>query len=45
MKKVVIGITGSIAIYKTCEIISRLKKKNYDIELNCEINDFAIRQI
>ena len=33
MKKVVIGITGSIAIYKTCEIISRLKKKNYDIEV------------
>ncbi len=27
MKKVVIGITGSIAIYKTCEIISRLKRK------------------
>ncbi len=22
MKKVVIGITGSVAIYKTCEIIS-----------------------
>ena len=33
MKKFVIGITGSIAIYKTCEIISRLKKKNYDIEV------------
>lgn len=33
MKKIVIGITGSIAIYKTCEIISRLKKKNYDIEV------------
>lgn len=33
MKKIVIGITGSIAIYKTCEIISRLKKKKYDIEV------------
>ena len=31
MKKIVIGITGSIAAYKTCELISRLKKKNYDI--------------
>ena len=29
MKKIVIGITGSIAAYKTCELISRLKKKNY----------------
>ena len=33
MKKVVIGISGSIAVYKTCEVISRLKKKNYDIEV------------
>ena len=31
MKKIVIGITGSIAAYKTCELISRLKKKNYNI--------------
>lgn len=27
MKKIVIGITGSIAAYKTCELISRLKKE------------------
>lgn len=33
MKKILIGITGSIAIYKTCELISQLKKKNYDIEI------------
>lgn len=33
MKKIVIGITGSIAIYKTCDLISQLKKKNYDIEV------------
>jgi phosphopantothenoylcysteine decarboxylase / phosphopantothenate---cysteine ligase len=33
MKKIVIGITGSIAAYKTCELISRLKKKNYNIEV------------
>lgn len=33
MKKILIGITGSIAIYKTCELISQLKKKNYDIEV------------
>ncbi len=33
MKKIVIGITGSIASYKTCELISRLKKKNYNIEV------------
>ncbi len=33
MKKIVIGITGSIAIYKTCDLISLLKKKNYDIEV------------
>lgn len=33
MKKIIIGITGSIAAYKTCEVISRLKKKNYDIEV------------
>ena len=30
MKKIVIGITGSISAYKTCELISRLKKKNYN---------------
>lgn len=33
MKKIIIGITGSIAIYKTCDLISQLKKKNYDIEV------------
>ena len=33
MKKIVIGITGSIAAYKTCELISRLKKKNYILKL------------
>lgn len=33
MKKIVIGITGSIAIYKTCDLISLLNKKNYDIEV------------
>lgn len=33
MKKIVIGITGSIAIYKTCDLISLLKKKEYDIEV------------
>lgn len=33
MKKIIIGITGSIAIYKTCELISQLKKKNYDLEV------------
>lgn len=27
MKKIVIGITGSIAAYKTCELISRLKNE------------------
>ena len=32
-EKIVIGITGSIAAYKTCELISRLKKKNYNIEV------------
>lgn len=33
MKKIVIGITGSIAIYKTCDLISQLMKKDYDIEV------------
>lgn len=33
MKKILIGITGSIAIYKTCDLISQLKKKNYDLEV------------
>ena len=33
MKKIVIGISGSIAAYKACELISRLKKKNYNIEV------------
>ena len=34
MKKIIIGVTGSIAAYKACEVISLLKKKNqYDIEV------------
>lgn len=33
MKKIILGITGSIAAYKACEIISRLKKKSYEIEV------------
>ena len=33
MKKIVIGITGSIAIYKTSDLNSLLKKKGYYIEV------------
>ncbi|MDD8048757.1 MAG: bifunctional phosphopantothenoylcysteine decarboxylase/phosphopantothenate--cysteine ligase CoaBC [Thomasclavelia sp.] len=33
MKKVIIGVTGSIAAYKVCDVISKLKKKEYDIEV------------
>ena len=33
-KTVLLGVTGSIAAYKTCELISRLKKKNYNIDMD-----------
>ena len=32
-KKILIGITGSIAAYKTAELISRLKKNGHEIEV------------
>lgn len=33
MKTVVVGISGSIAAYKACEIVSQLKKKNYQVHV------------
>lgn len=33
MKCVVLGITGSIAAYKACDIVSRLKKANIDVHV------------
>ncbi|MCQ9207882.1 MAG: phosphopantothenoylcysteine decarboxylase [Omnitrophica bacterium] len=30
-KKVILGVTGSIAAYKACEIINRLKARNIDV--------------
>lgn len=32
-KTVVIGVTGGVAVYKTLDIISRLKKKNIDVHV------------
>jgi len=32
MKKILLGITGSIAAYKSCELISLLKKKGYRVQ-------------
>lgn len=31
MKKIVLGVTGSIAIYKSCDIIRRLKENSFDV--------------
>lgn len=33
MKCVVLGVTGSVAAYKACDIISRLKKHNVDVHV------------
>jgi len=30
-KKIILGITGSIAAYKACDLINGLKKKGYDV--------------
>ncbi len=38
-KKVLLGVTGSIAAYKACEIISLLRKK--DIEVKCVMTPSA----
>lgn len=35
MKKIVIGITGSIAAFKTIQIISDLMKEGFDLEVIC----------
>ena len=32
-KNVLIGITGGIAAYKICELVSKLKKANYDVQV------------
>lgn len=32
-KKVVLGVTGGIAAYKACELVSRLKKQNADVHV------------
>lgn len=31
MKNIVLGVTASIAIYKACEIVRRLKEENFDV--------------
>lgn len=33
MKRVVLGVTGSIAAYKACDIVSRLKKRGVDVRV------------
>ncbi len=33
MKKIILGVTGSIASYKAVEIVRLLKKKNYDVNV------------
>lgn len=32
-KNILIGVTGGIAAYKTCDIVSRLKKEGFDIDV------------
>lgn len=32
-KTVIVGITGSIAAYKACEIVNILKKDSYDVKV------------
>lgn len=33
MKTILVGISGSIAAYKACELVRALKKNNYDVEV------------
>ena len=33
MKTIVVGVTGGIAAYKACDIVSRLKKLNYNVKV------------
>ncbi len=33
MKKIILGITGGIAAYKSCEVIRLLKKSNFDVHV------------
>ena len=32
-KTVVLGVTGGIAAYKTCDLVSRLRKKNIEVRV------------
>ncbi|MBR1624352.1 MAG: bifunctional 4'-phosphopantothenoylcysteine decarboxylase/phosphopantothenoylcysteine synthetase, partial [Clostridia bacterium] len=32
-KNVLLGVSGGIAAYKSCEIVSRLKKLGYDVKV------------
>lgn len=32
-KTVVIGVSGGIAVYKVCDVVSRLKKLNADVHV------------
>lgn len=32
-KNIVIGVTGGIAVYKALDVISKLKKKNFNIDV------------
>lgn len=33
MKNIVLGVTGGIAVYKACDIVSRFKKKGYNVNV------------
>lgn len=32
-KNIIVGITGSIAVYKTCEVIRKLIKANWNVKV------------
>lgn len=44
MKTIVIGITASVSIYKTCELIRLLKKDNYNIRVVMSKNSTKLIQ-
>ena len=33
-KRIVVGVSGGIAAYKACDLVSKLSKKDYEVKVN-----------
>ena len=45
MKKVLLAVSGGIAVYKACDIVSKLTKRNVDVQVIMTENATKFRPV